>query len=123
MAERQPPEVRILKHLLSTEDPLERFSLMDSAFTPGPELTVGEGQTAVDFLSTCAPAAPARPAPLSPLARSTPEKLLGVISAVLGAYDAQRGRVSMQGQAAELMTPAVIERMRLLAEEVRQRYT
>ena len=50
MAELQPPEVRILKLFLSTEDPLERFSLMDGAFTPGPELTVGQ----VDYLNTCA---------------------------------------------------------------------
>ena len=49
MAALQPPEVRILKMLLSTEDALERVSLMDGAFTPGPELTVGE----TDYLSTC----------------------------------------------------------------------
>ena len=51
MAELQPPEVRILKHFLSTEDPMERSSLMDSAFTPGPELTVGE----TDYLNTRVP--------------------------------------------------------------------
>jgi hypothetical protein len=50
MALMQPPEVRILKMLLSTDDPLERLSLMESAFTPGPELTIDE----TDYLSTCA---------------------------------------------------------------------
>ena len=49
MAELQPPAVRILKHLLSMEDPLERRSAMEQAFTPGPELQVGQE----DMLSTC----------------------------------------------------------------------
>ena len=49
--------------------------------------------------------------------------MLTLISGVLGAYDAQRGRSSMAGQAAELMTPAVIERMRLLEAEIRDRFT
>lgn len=49
VAEQQPPAVRILKHLLSMEDPLERLAAMDKAFTPGPELTSGGD----DFLSTC----------------------------------------------------------------------
>jgi hypothetical protein len=49
MAELQPPEVRILKHLLSMEDPLERQSGMEQAFTPGPELNAGQE----DMLSTC----------------------------------------------------------------------
>jgi len=49
--------------------------------------------------------------------------MLAVISTVLRTYDAQRGRVTMTGQAAELMTPAVIERMRLLEDEMRMRFT
>lgn len=46
-----------------------------------------------------------------------------VISGVLTAYEAQRGRASMAGQAAELMTPQVIERMRVLEAEIRERFT
>jgi len=63
MAELQPPEVRILKMLLSTDDPLERVSLMEQAFTPGAEMTVGE----TDYLNTCARASPACAPPLSRL--------------------------------------------------------
>lgn len=51
MAELQPPTVRIMKHVLFIEDPLERRAALEQAFTPGPELTVG----AEDQLSTCAP--------------------------------------------------------------------
>jgi hypothetical protein len=49
MAELQPPEVRILKHLLSMEDPLERRAGYEQAFTPGPELNAGQE----DMLCTC----------------------------------------------------------------------
>lgn len=49
MAELQPPAVRILKHLLALDDPLERRAGMEQAFTPGPEMTVGQE----DMLSTC----------------------------------------------------------------------
>ena len=45
----QPPEVRILKHLLTLESPAERAEQMRSAFTPGPEL----GTEQQDFLHTC----------------------------------------------------------------------
>jgi hypothetical protein len=54
--------------------------------------------------------------------RSTPQALLTVIAGVLGAYEAQRGRATMQGQAAEFMTPQVIERMRLLQAEVSEKF-
>ena len=44
----QPQSVRILKHLLWLESPLERREAMDQAFTPG-----GEVATATqDFLTT-----------------------------------------------------------------------
>ncbi len=49
----QPPEVRILKHLLSLDDPRQRSDELAAAFQPGPEL---ETKTH-DFLSTCAPSA------------------------------------------------------------------
>ena len=118
MAELQPPEVRILRHLLSMDDPMERVASMDMAFTPGPELTVGQE----DLLSTCV----ASPAPSSPVAdarlHSTPERLMVVIEGVLAAYETQRGRTTMKGQAADMMRPAVIERMRLVQDEVRDKY-
>ena len=47
-ARQQPREVRIMKHLLSMEDPQQRRASLTEAFTPGPEVEVG-GQ---DLLST-----------------------------------------------------------------------
>lgn len=50
MSQLQPPEVRILKHILSIEDPMERRSTLEEAFTPGPEMATEKE----DYLSTCA---------------------------------------------------------------------
>ena len=47
-AKMQPPEVRILKHLLTLNSPAQRAEEMRNAFTPGPELET-EKQ---DFLHT-----------------------------------------------------------------------
>lgn len=47
----QPPEVRILKQLLSLDDPRQRSDELAAAFQPGPELETNTH----DFLSTCAP--------------------------------------------------------------------
>ena len=47
-AKMQPPEVRILKHLLSLESPAERAEQLRCAFTPGPELETEQQ----DFLHT-----------------------------------------------------------------------
>ncbi len=44
----QPAEVRILKHLLSMEDPRQRAQELRNAFEPGPELETEQQ----DFLST-----------------------------------------------------------------------
>lgn len=49
MSQMQPPEVRILKHILSFEDPAERRAQLEEAFVPGPEMAT-ENE---DFLSTC----------------------------------------------------------------------
>lgn len=95
-----PAEVRILKHLLSLEDPKERLAALGEAFTPGPELST-EDQ---DYLAT------------------TPERLMVTMGAVLNAFEAQRGRSTMVGEAADLMNPAVIERMRELQQLVRKQY-
>jgi hypothetical protein len=53
---------------------------------------------------------------------STPDALMAIMTGVLNAYEAQRGRATMAGQAAEFMTPQVIERMRLLQAEVREKF-
>ena len=53
----------------------------------------------------------------------TPDRLLTTMDAVLQAFDSQRGRDSMAGQAASLMHPDVIERMRRLQQMVRQHFT
>ena len=47
-AKMQPPEVRILKHLLSIDSPAQRAEEMRGAFTPGPELETEQQ----DFLHT-----------------------------------------------------------------------
>ena len=47
----QPPEVRILKHLLTLEDPQRLRAELAAAFEPGPELATEQQ----DFLSTCTP--------------------------------------------------------------------
>jgi len=51
MAELQPPAVRILKHILSMDDPAERQAALEQAFTPGPEMAMGQD----DMLYTCVP--------------------------------------------------------------------
>lgn len=101
IAGQQPRAVRILRHLLTLEDPMERAAAMGQAFTPGPELSVDE---ATDQLFC------------------TPEEMVTVVQGVLKAYETQRGRTSMTGQAAELMTPQVIERMRSLLIELQDSY-
>ena len=51
MAELQPPAVRILRHILSLDDPAERQAALEQAFTPGPEMSLGQD----DMLYTCVP--------------------------------------------------------------------
>ena len=48
-AKMQPPEVRILKHLLTLEDPAAVREGLAAAFEPGPPLETEQQ----DFLSTC----------------------------------------------------------------------
>ena len=50
MAELQPPAVRILKHILSMDDPAARQAALEQAFTPGPDMAMGQD----DMLYTCA---------------------------------------------------------------------
>ncbi|KAK9816359.1 hypothetical protein WJX74_002362 [Apatococcus lobatus] len=100
-ASEQPAEVRILKHLLTMEDPGQQRASCEEAFKPGAEVQTDKE----DFLST------------------TPERLLTTMDAVLQAFDSQRGKSTMAGEAAGLMHPDVINRMRMLQQLVRQHFT
>lgn len=99
-AAQQPPEVRIMKHLLALDDPRERSVALEEAFQPGPEVSTGE----LDYLCT------------------TPERLMVAMSAVLSAYESQRGKTSLVGEAAALMNPQVIQRLQELQGIVRKKY-
>ena len=97
MGRQQPKEVRILKHLLAVgDDPRDIRNGLEEAFTPGPELTTEDE----DFLFCEAPA------------------LLATIDAVLKAYEQQQGKASITGQAAELMQPEVIEKLRQIKGQI-----
>ena len=96
MGRQQPKEVRILKFLLAMEDPREIRNGLEEAFTPGPELTTEDE----DYLFCEAPA------------------LLKTIDAVLDAYEQQQGKASITGQAAELMQPEVIEKMKTIKGQI-----
>ena len=113
-ASQAPPEARILKFLLSVEGESERISLLEQAFQPGPELATASE----DYLHT------------------TPNALLNTIENILMVYDssgsgakaravmegASSGPSSMAGQAASLMNPEIIEKMRGLRDLIRKRY-
>eukprot|EP00892_Ulva_mutabilis_P005879 jgi/Ulvmu1/3663/UM017_0077.1 len=94
-----PPEVRILKHLVSIEDPRHRASELENAFKPGDMVTEKE-----DHLST------------------QPRTLLATVETVINAYEGQKGKTSMLGQTAELMDPEVIERMRDVKQLITNKY-
>lgn len=100
-AAQQPPEVRILKYLLSVESPSDRYKLMEQAFEQGPQLVTGSQ----DYLST------------------TPEALLNVVSNVLQVYETSQGVGTMAGQAAGLMNPEVIAKLKDMEQVIRKQYT
>lgn len=54
---------------------------------------------------------------------TSPTELLNTIENVLALYDASRGRGTMAGDAASLMNPEVIERLRVLQVLIRRKYT
>ena len=122
MAELQPPAVRILKHILSLDDPAERQAALEQAFTPGPEMAMGQD----DMLYTCVHAQHSHTClTLRPpcVLRRTPEAMMELMNGVIKTYESQSGRTSMAGQAAELMTPAVIERMREVRAAVKKLFS
>ncbi|KFK22895.1 hypothetical protein AALP_AAs71746U000800 [Arabis alpina] len=94
-----PKEVRILKYLLSIEDPEEQMSALNDAFTPGEEL---EG-TDIDYLYT------------------TPEHLQSLIKTVLEAYHFSR-EGSLVKEARDLMHPELIGKMEQLKKLVEKKY-
>ncbi|KAL1223724.1 hypothetical protein V5N11_029771 [Cardamine amara subsp. amara] len=93
-----PKEVRILKYLLSIEDPAEQMSALQDAFTPGEEL---EG-TDVDYLYT------------------TPVDLQSLIKTVLEAYHFSR-EGSLVKEAKDLMHPELIAKMEQLKKLVEKK--
>jgi hypothetical protein len=124
-AQQAPPEARILKFLLAVDSPTDRLSLMEQSFQPGPQITTSDE----DFLFT------------------TPDALLNTIENVLAMYDGAKaggggggvslgsnssvtsgmgmgggGPSGMAGQAAALMNPEVIERLRELQQTIRKQY-
>ncbi|KAK9902256.1 hypothetical protein WJX75_009762 [Coccomyxa subellipsoidea] len=99
-AQMQPPEVRILKHLLSMDDPRQRSEELRAAFQPGPDLET----TTQDFLST------------------TPEKLLTAIDVIVGTFEKTAGSASMVGQAGALMNPDVIMCLKEIQKAVQKEF-
>ncbi|KAL2939523.1 hypothetical protein RDABS01_033682 [Bienertia sinuspersici] len=94
-----PKEIRIVKYLLTIEDPEERLSALQDAFTPGEEL---EGKD-VDNLYT------------------TPEKLHTWIKAVVNAYHfSQEG--TLIREARDLMNPKIVQKLEELNEIVQDRF-
>ena len=51
-----------------------------------------------------------------------PRVLLGTVDTVLQAYESQKGKTSMLGQAAEFMQPVVIDRMRHVRNFILRQY-
>ncbi|XP_078433033.1 uncharacterized protein At4g37920 [Wolffia australiana] len=86
-----PKEIRIVKYLISIEDPEEQMSALRDAFTPGDEI---EGKD-IDALYT------------------TPEKLFTWIRSVLDAYHFSREGTLVR-EARDLMNPKVIQKLETL---------
>ncbi|KAL9245041.1 hypothetical protein vseg_018740 [Gypsophila vaccaria] len=94
-----PKEIRIVKYLLTIEDPEEKLSALNDAFTPGEEL---EGQN-VDNLYT------------------TPEKLHTWIKSVVNAYHfSQEG--TLIREARDLMNPKIIQKLEELKKIVEDKF-
>ena len=95
----QPTEVRILKHLLSIEDPLVLKQAVFDAFVPGEAVS-----TSLDYLST------------------TPAALLKTLETLLTAFDSQKGKHTALGETSRLMNPEVIQKMRKLEAYIRREF-
>jgi len=96
----QPVEVRILKYLLSIEDPVVLKQAIFDAFTPGEIVS-----ESVDYLST------------------SPAELLKALDTILTAYESNRGKHTMLGETSSMMNPELIQRMRKLEAYIKKEYT
>ncbi|RLM80519.1 uncharacterized protein C2845_PM12G12200 [Panicum miliaceum] len=94
-----PKDIRILKHLIMIEDPEERLSALNDAFTPGPEL-LGDN---VDTLYT------------------SPEALHTWARAIVDAYYNSR-EGTLLGQARDLMNPKIIKRVEEIVKIIKNKY-
>ncbi|KAD5507532.1 hypothetical protein R6Q59_031674 [Mikania micrantha] len=94
-----PKEVRIVKYLLTIEDPERLLSALNDAFTPGEEL---EGKD-FDNLFT------------------TPEKLHTWIKAVVNAYHFSREGTLVK-EARDLMNPKIIQKMEEIEKVIRDKF-
>jgi len=95
----QPPEVRILKYLLSIDDPVMLKQAIFDAFTPGKVIS-----DSVDYLST------------------TPADLLKTLDTVLSAYESHRGKHTMLGETSTMMNPDLIQRMQKLEAYIKKEF-
>lgn len=94
-----PKEVRIIRHVLSFDDPKQRLEALNEAFSPGDEL---EGKD-IDMLYT------------------TPEKLHNWIKIVLDAYYMNKQSTLMES-ARQLMNPMIISRLQLVKKEIEHQF-
>ncbi|MCO5596556.1 hypothetical protein L7F22_050621 [Adiantum nelumboides] len=94
-----PKEVRILRHVLTLEDPKEQFAALTDAFSPGAEL---EGKD-IDLLYT------------------TPQQLHNWIAIVLNAYYNNQ-KNSLMKSAQELMSPTTIKRLETLKKTIQDQF-
>ncbi|MFS7941185.1 hypothetical protein Hanom_Chr05g00473241 [Helianthus anomalus] len=94
-----PKEVRIVKYLLTIEDPERLLSALNDAFTPGDEL---EGKD-FDNLYT------------------TPEKLHTWIKAVVNAYHFSREGTLVK-EARDLMNPKIIQKLEEMEKLIRDKF-
>ncbi|MBA0837195.1 hypothetical protein Goarm_009373, partial [Gossypium armourianum] len=94
-----PKEIRIVKYLLTIEDPEERLCALNDAFTPGEEL---EGSD-MDNLYT------------------TPEKLHTMMRAVVDAYNFSYEGTLLR-EARDLMNPKIIEKLEELIKIVKKNF-
>ncbi|CAL54468.1 Folate receptor-like [Ostreococcus tauri] len=95
-ARQQPKEVRILKYILSMEDPIDQRNALEEAFTPGPEL---EEVGANTDLLWC-----------------EPKDLLALIDVIVDNFYQSAGKKNLRGDAAAMMSPALVERMKALKQ-------
>ncbi|KAF5740264.1 hypothetical protein HS088_TW11G00330 [Tripterygium wilfordii] len=98
LQKQMPKEIRIIKHLLTLEDPEERLHSLKDAFTPGEELE----REVIDCLYT------------------TPENLHTMIKVVVDAYNFSQG--GLLREARDLMNPEIIRKLEELKKVVEDHF-